>query len=129
MTAIDDLGWFPIQAVGKFPDGCKIALLCLLGQFLRNPAQAKWIAPERNPKGVVERLFPVHTTDRPSHVALHFSYRHLYPPDHSPKLLLELHGCGDADDSAELIYLPGATDKRPDYLPARRPSARGPSHR
>ena len=37
------------------------------GQFIRNPAQSEWIASKRNPKCVIERLFPVRTADRPSH--------------------------------------------------------------
>jgi hypothetical protein len=114
---IDNLRGLSVQAIGKFSDGSEIPLLCQRGQLIRNPAKPKWIAPERNPKGVVERLFPVHTPDRPSHGALRSSYRHLYQPDHSPKLLPELHGWGDADDSAELIYLPGATDKKARLFP------------
>ena len=56
-----------IEAIGKFPDGCEIALLCLFSQFLRNPSKPKWIAPESNPKRIIEGLFPVHTSNWPAH--------------------------------------------------------------
>lgn len=58
VTTIDDLGGLAAQAVGKFPNGREIALLRRGGQFLRNPAKPKWIAPESNPKRVLEGLSP-----------------------------------------------------------------------
>jgi hypothetical protein len=66
---IDNLRGLPVQTIGKFPDGREIALLRQCGQFLSNPAQPEWVAPERNPERIVERLFSVHTADRPSHDA------------------------------------------------------------
>ncbi|MET3838577.1 hypothetical protein ABIE49_000655 [Bradyrhizobium sp. OAE829] len=73
IMSINHLHGLAIETVGKLPDGGEIALFCLFRQFLRNPAKSKWIAPESNPKGVIERLLPVHTTDRPSHNALRIS--------------------------------------------------------
>jgi len=63
-----------VQAIGKLPDGCEIALLRQDGQLLRNSAEPKWIAPESNPKRVVEWLFPVRAADRPSHDALRICF-------------------------------------------------------
>ena len=45
-----------------------------VGQFVRNPAKPKWIAPEGNPKRIIEWLFPVHAPDRPSHDALRIRF-------------------------------------------------------
>ena len=55
-----------IQAIGKFSDGREVAPFGQCGQFISNPAKPKRIAPERNPKSIVEGLFSVHTANRPS---------------------------------------------------------------
>ena len=68
------LWWFPIQAVSKFPNGREVALLGFLSQFLRDAPKPKRIAPERNPKRIVERFFSVQTSDRPSHDALRIRF-------------------------------------------------------
>ena len=90
ITPINHLRGLPVQAIGNFPDSCKIpALLCLYSQFLRNPAKPKRIAPQSNPKRVIEGLFFVRTANWPSHDALR-PYPLLYGCNYTLKSPVEL---------------------------------------
>ncbi len=63
------LWWFPIQAVGKFPNGREVALFGFLSQFLRDAPKPKRIAPQGEPECRIEGQVSIPATDGPSHNA------------------------------------------------------------